>query len=327
MDTDSHSVSASPGQPGRRRLCVIVPCYNEQEVLRLFCAALRKALDSVADLEYRILFVDDGSGDKTLEILEALAAEDPRVKLCSFSRNFGHQVALSAGLDAADGDAVLFMDCDLQHPPELIPRMVGLWREGYEVVSAVRSHTADASLVKRMTSGGFYWLINKLSSIRIVPGAADFCLLARPAYEALRNMPERRRFLRGMVSWVGFRRAEVPFEAPPRAAGTSKYTLLMMLRFAADAIFSFSAAPMRFFGRIGLAAAGLGAMLLLAALAKELIWGYAYGTMLAGLILLLGGLQLMAAGIAGEYLARIFEEVKRRPLYVLKKSPERNLWD
>ena len=244
--TESHTAAS-------RRLCLVTPCYNEEQVLPLFYRAVKPVLDSIPGLDYRILFVDDGSSDRTLEVLDGLAAADGRVLVYSFLRNFGHQIALTAGLDMADGDAVLFMDSDLQHPPELIPRMVELWRAGNQVVSATRQQTAGASLMKRVTSDGFYWLINHLSDTHVVPGAADFCLLARPAYEALRGMPERHRFLRGMVSWIGFRRAYLPFVAPDRAAGTSKYTVRKMIRFAMDAVFSFSAAPMRLAGRLGLA--------------------------------------------------------------------------
>lgn len=308
---------------GPRRIVVVAPCYNEAEVLPRFHEVLSGVLASMPQVDWRILYVDDGSSDGTLEFLNRLAAQDARVLVYSLSRNFGHQVALTAGLDEADGDAVILMDSDLQHPPELIPKMVELWRSGHAVISAVRQGTADAPLHKRLASAGFYWLINRLSDTPIVPGAADFCLLSRPAVEALRRMPERHRFLRGMVSWIGFPRAMVPFTAPPRAAGRSKYTFLRMIRFALDAVFSFSARPVRLIGRIGLVIVGLGAVYLAYILYRFL----AYHDLVAGwgsliaVVLILGGLQLLAIAISGEYLARVFEETKRRPLYLFKQTP------
>jgi dolichol-phosphate mannosyltransferase len=328
MNNDGKETTTESRSAPARRLCLVTPCYNEEEVLPLFYQALKPVLDSIADLDYRILFVDDGSSDRTLEVLDGLAAADSRVLVYSFSRNFGHQIALTAGLDMADGDAVLFMDSDLQHPPELIPRMVELWREGNQVVSATRQQTAGASLMKRLTSGGFYWLINHLSDTHVVPGAADFCLLARPAYEALRGMPERHRFLRGMVSWIGFRRTYVPFTAPSRAAGQSKYTVLRMVSFAMDAVFSFSATPMRLVGRLGMTIAAMGLLYLLYILGRyllirDLVPGWAS---LIAVVSILGGLQLLAIGISGQYLARIFEESKHRPLYFFRRPSAKAPW-
>jgi dolichol-phosphate mannosyltransferase len=227
-------------------------------------------------------------------------------------------------VDVARGDAILMMDSDLQHPPSLIPELVRRWQSGFDVVSAVRNTTSGASVVKRGTAAAFYWLINRVSDVEIVPGAADFCLLSRRAHEALIAMPERHRFLRGMVSWIGFSRARVPFDAPERPAGTSKYTLLKMMGLAIDALLSFSAAPMRIASRVGLLLVlpGIGFLV-------YVVYRYFIGQTVPGwgstvsVLLILGGTQLVFIGLIGEYLSRIFEETKQRPLYVFKQRPAR----
>ncbi|HUR29545.1 MAG TPA: glycosyltransferase family 2 protein, partial [Planctomycetota bacterium] len=255
-------MAVDPIATPRRTLCVVSPCYNEAAGIRLFYESLKAVLEAQSGLEHTILFVDDGSTDATLSILDALAASDPRVLVYSLSRNFGHQVALSAGIDVARADGLILMDSDLQHPPELIPALVARWRAGADVVSAVRSCTADASLFKRLSTSAFYGIINRISETRIVPDAADFVLLSRNAHEAILRMPERHRFLRGMVSWIGFRREFVEYRAPARRAGESSYTLRRMLRLGADALFSFSAAPVRLATRVGMLAVVCGLLYL-----------------------------------------------------------------
>jgi dolichol-phosphate mannosyltransferase len=317
-------VSENMHHAGRQTICIVCPCYNEAEVIGEFHEALVRAIESIEHLEAKILYVEDGSTDGTLERINELArADGRRVGVLSLSRNFGHQVSLSAGLDFAPGEAVLMMDTDMQHPPELLPEMVRLWREGKEVVSAVRKTTNDASAWQRWTSRGFYWILNRMSGTEIVDGAADFCLLSRRAADALRNMPERHRFLRGMISWVGYERAFVEFEAPARAAGRSKYTLARRIRMALDAVFSFSALPIRIAGRVGFAVTALG----FGYLAYVLLW-YIFGnrtisgwTSILCAVLILGGLQLAFLGLLGEYVARVFEQVKARPLYLVKQEP------
>lgn len=307
----------------RRTLCVVTPCYNEAEVIDRFYDALKRVLISLPNLSHRILFVDDGSHDATLERLNTIAAMDSCVLVYSLSRNFGHQIALSAGIDAARGDAVVMMDSDLQHPPELIAEMVNLWRDGNDVVSAVRETTDQASLCKRLTSNGFYWIMSALSDTPIVTGAADFCLLSRQAHLALRRLPERHRFLRGMVSWIGFKRVLLPFEAPQRAAGHTKYTVLKMIRLAADATFSFSIAPVRLATRFGflsmcLSLIYLAYILFRVVVFKDAVPGWASQIFVT---IFLGGVQVAFIGVLGEYLARVFEEVKHRPMYLLKQKP------
>jgi dolichol-phosphate mannosyltransferase len=303
-------------------LSVVVPCYNEAEGIRAFTAEVTQVLDRL-DLAWHIVFVDDGSTDHTLDELNALAAEDGRVRVYSLSRNFGHQIALSAGLDVTGDALVLLMDADLQHPPDIIPKLIAEWRKGAEVISTVRQRTQGAGWFKRITTAAFYWLINHMTDTPIIPSAADFCLLSPRAHRALCSMPERHRFLRGMISWIGFKRALVPFEAPMRRTGQSKYSTLKMLSLAFDAIFSFSAAPMRLATRLGFVLVIPGAVYFLYIVSHYFVtndfvrgWGSLIGT-----VLIVGGIQLMFIGMTGEYLARIFEESKRRPLYFFKQQP------
>ena len=305
-------------------LCVVAPCYNEGAVIESFYVELKAALSSLEGIRTSIVFVDDGSSDATLQILNRIAEKDATVQVLSLSRNFGHQIALTAGLDFADADAVLIMDSDLQHPPKLIPQMVRHWLDGYHVVLGVRRETADASFLKRRTSAGFYALFNLLSDVKLVPGAADFCLLSRPVHEALLRMPERHRVLRGMISWVGFSRVTVPYDAAARRAGESKYTPARMWRMAVDAVLSFSSVPIRMALRVG-----LGILLLAFAYFSYIIYAVLFngGTVkgwasIVTLILALGGTQLVFIGLVGEYLGRVYEEGKRRPLYFLKQQPQ-----
>jgi glycosyltransferase involved in cell wall biosynthesis len=307
----------------RKLLSVVAPCYNESEVIGLFYAAVRPVLDTLEDLDYEILFVDDGSTDDTLDKLNEIAEQDPAVRVCSLSRNFGHQITLTAGLDHAAGDAVIMMDSDLQHPPSLVPVLVSKWREGYDIVSAVRKRTEGEALFKGGTSRAFYWLLNALSGTKVPQGAADFCLISRRVCDALKEMPERHRFLRGLISWVGFPRALVPYEAPQRAAGQTKYSLVKMVTLALDAVFSFSVEPLRLALRAGLTVTLGGFVYLFYTLIygyfiKGLVPGYAS---LIGVTMILGGSQLIFIGLIGQYLARVFEQVKGRPIYLLKQPP------
>lgn len=306
-------------------LCVVVPCFNEAEVLEAFHRELSRVL-AESGLAWAVYFVDDGSSDRTLEVLNGLAMHDERVRVCSLSRNFGHQIALSAGIDAAsiaDPDAVVVMDADLQHPPTLIPTLVQHFRSGSDVVVAVREETEGATFFKRASSRGFYRLFNALSDVKLENGAADFYLLSRRARRALTSMPERRRFLRGMVAWLGFPRTLVPYQASARVAGVSKYTLRKMVRFALDAIFAFSSAPIRLAVRFGVLVALLGTVYLAYVFGRYIAFGdlvEGWGSLMS-VVLLLGGIQIAITGLIGEYVARIFDEAKQRPLYFLKQEP------
>jgi dolichol-phosphate mannosyltransferase len=307
----------------RPDLSVISPCYNEEEVIRLFYEELLKVLDTLGGIDTEIIFIDDGSTDATLSIINDMALADPRVRVCSFSRNFGHQIALTAGLDYAMGDAVIMMDCDLQHPPSVIPNLVEKWRAGSDIVSAIRLDTKGTSLFKKLSSRGFYFIMNKLSTVHIPSGAADFCLISRRVCGVLTSMPEHHRFLRGMISWVGFNRSAVTYQAEERAAGRSKYTLTKMVAMALDAALSFSTMPIRLATRVGFAIAFIGVIYL----AWSLINAFWFSSPVPGwasvfgITMLLGGAQLLFIGIVGQYLARVFEESKGRPIYVMKQEP------
>lgn len=304
-------------------LSIVVPCFNESEVVELFHRTLTGCLEKITGLDREILFIDDGSTDGTLEKLNAISLQDPSVRVYSLSRNFGHQVALSAGIDAARGDAVVMMDSDLQHPPSMIPEMVQLWKQGYDIVSTIRLRSRGVSPFKQWSSDLFYWLVNRLSDTPIVRGAADFCLLSRTACDALKSLPERHRFLRGLVSWIGFRRAMLPFEAPERTLGKSKYGMAKMIRLALNATFSFSVVPVRISIQLGILAIVL-SLLYVAFVFTSLIIGLPVvpgWTSIICVTTFIGGVQLVFIGVLGEYIARIFEEVKRRPLYFFKQSP------
>lgn len=302
-------------------LSIVIPAYNEAKCVSELHAQLTRVLRETG-LTYEILFVDDGSMDETFQTLRRLVEEDPHVRALRLSRNFGHQAALTAGLTVACGKAVISMDADLQHPPELIPSLIAKWREGYEVAAAVRCQTQSVGWWKRCTSKLFYCLINRLSPIPIPPGAADFRLLDRRAVDALNSMPERTRFLRGLVPWIGFRQVEVPFEAPERFAGETQYTLRKMSHFALDGILSLSATPLRLATVMGLFVMAVGFLYGIYVVWTALVNPHSQPgwASIILLILWLGGMQIFCMGIIGEYLARVFEEVKGRPLYLVAES-------
>jgi glycosyltransferase involved in cell wall biosynthesis len=305
-------------------LSVVVPVFNEAENLEPLLARLLPVLRNVGGC-FEVLFVDDGSTDQTPQTAEHLAARHPEVRLLRLSRNFGHQAALVAGLEAARGDAVVTMDGDLQHPPELIADLVGRWRAGHHVVQALRREPADASALKRAGSRGLYWLLSRVSRVRVTPGAADYRLMAREAVDAFLACPERCRFNRGLVQWIGFECADVPYDAEPRHAGRSKYSYRAMLRLAGDAIFSFSWWPLRLAGLAGVcvsvaAAAYLLFVLWAALFTERTVPGW---TSILATLLVLGGVQLVVLWILGEYVGRLYEEAKQRPLYVLRRARSR----
>jgi len=302
-------------------LSIVVPLFNEEESLPELYTRLSAVLSSLG-LACEIILVDDGSTDHSLEIIEALAAKDPRVKLLSFSRNFGHMAALSAGLDYAGGDAVITLDADLQHPPEQIPEMLKKWKEGAEIVNAIRRETQGAGAVKNITAHFFYWLIGKIGKINLPEGSADYRLLDRKVVEALKGIQERSRFLRGIISWVGFKQASVVFEAPPRFAGRTKYSFGKMFAFALDGITSFSAFPLKLSAYLGLCIAGLSFVYIIYAIYIRLFTNQAIEgwTSMLVVVLFIGGVQLIFLGVLGEYLGRVFDETKGRPLYIVSRK-------
>lgn len=301
------------------KISIVVPVYNEQGSLKELCARLTAVLKPL-NLAYEIIMVDDGSTDQSLETIQELRQADPRLKYLSFSRNFGHMVALSAGLDHAAGDAVITMDADLQHPPRLVPRLIEQWEKGAEVVNTVRRESKGAGPFKKYSAGAFYWLINRLAKIDLAPNTADYRLLDRKVVDTLNSLRERSRFFRGLVSWVGFRQSFVEYEADPRFAGRSKYSLGKMIAFAIDGITSFSAAPLRLATYLGLASALFSFIYIIYAVyahffTKNTLEGW---TSVLVTVLFIGGIQLIFLGVIGEYLGRVFEETKQRPLYIVR---------
>lgn len=302
-------------------LSVVIPVLNEQGNIPVLYESLEPVLRAV-HLPYEIIFVDDGSRDRSAEEVERLHARNPRVKLISLSRNFGHQIALSAGLEHAGGNAVITMDGDLQHPPELIPTLVEKWREGYAIVYTVRRDSREAGLFKRWSAAMFYRLINLMTKTPIPVGAADFRLLDRIVVDELLKLKEHARFFRGLVSWVGFRQIDVPYTAPPRLAGRSGYSFARMVRFAMDGITSFSSFPLRLATYMGFVVSAVSFLygvytVFMGLFSERVIPGWAS---LVTAVLFLGGVQLIALGIVGEYVGRIYDQVKGRPLYVVQKT-------
>jgi len=303
-----------------KKVSFVVPVFNEQENIHEFHRRLT-AVMAPLPYEYELLFIDDGSRDATPILLKQLVDKDAHVQAYLFSRNFGHQLALTCGYDRATGDAVISMDGDLQHPPEMIPDLLKKWEEGYEIVQTVRTSTEDAGAFKNITSSLYYKLINTMSEVRITPGGSDFRLMDRKALEAFKLYRERARFIRGMVNNLGFRYTTISFVAPPRFAGHSKYSLKKMFRFALDGITSFSRTPLRLALYIGVFS-GLCSLLLLfhVIYVKYIIQDAVPGwTTLAAALFFLGGMQLIGIGIVGEYVGRIFDEVKQRPLYLVRE--------
>jgi len=302
-------------------LSIVVPCFNEQEVIPETWRRLRGLRDAIHDCAIEFVFVDDGSRDGTLEALRAIARGDPSVRILAFARNFGHQLAVTAGIDAAAGDALVIIDADLQDPPELIPEMLCKWREGYDVVYGTRLERPGESWFKLATARAYYRVLDRLSEVSIPLDTGDFRLISRRVADTLRAMPERDRFLRGMVSWIGFRQCALPYRRAERFAGVSKYPLGKMLRFATDGILSFSSAPLRLSVNLGLIAATLALIGILYALVLRIftnIWVEGWTALMIA-VLFLGGIQLISVGILGAYVGRIYNEIKNRPLYVVQE--------
>ncbi len=299
----------------------VIPVYNEQETLpelRTKVADLMGRLDGPCEA----ILVDDGSSDRSFEMMVEINREDPRFKIVHFSRNFGHQVAVTAGLDYTGGEAVIIMDADLQDPPEVVLELVAKWKEGYEIVHAVRERREGESWFKLATASAFYRLIGRLSRTRIPQNVGDFRLVDRKAVEAVRSMPESNRFLRGMFAWVGFRQTSVHYVRQKRFAGETKYPLRKMIRLALDGVLSFSNVPLRLAMFLGVLVAGLSFLYGLAAIILKLCGAYTVSgwTSLVVVVSFLGGVQLMVIGIVGEYLARMYDEVRHRPLYIVAET-------
>ena len=300
-------------------LSIVAPAYNEEKNISAFLAAIVPVLEGLGET-FEIVFIDDGSRDQTLALLAAAASQDPRIKVLGLARNFGKDIALSAGLANATGRAVIPIDCDLQHPVELIPQFVAKWREGYDMVLGVRSKRDEEGFLRRTASRAYYRMMRMMTSVEIPPNAGDYRLIDRKIIDVIAKMPERHRFMKGIFAWPGFKVAAIEFQAHTRAnATTSTWSFFKLWRFALDGLFSFSTAPLKLWTYIGAASAFGAFVYLVITLVKTLLLGRdvpGYASLLI-LMLFFNGLLLISNGIQGEYIARIFEEVKGRPLFVI----------
>ena len=302
-------------------ISIVVPAFNEEGNIAEMHRRLVDVLDAVG-VSFEIVFVDDGSSDNTLLKVAELAENDPRVKAVSFSRNFGHMKALCAGLDHACGDAVITMDADLQHPPDLIPSLIEKWREGYEIVGTIREEAEGTGFVKTLTSRCFYSLMSRIAGTDLPRGSADYRLMDRSVVTTLTGMQERSRFLRGLIGWVGYKKVFITYRADVRFSGTTKYSFSRMLGFAADGITSFSSVPLKLSAYVGAIVAMLGFVYAGYALYAKMFTDRAitgWASVLVA-VLFVGGVQLIFLGVIGEYLSRVYEEAKQRPLYIVRKK-------
>jgi len=313
-------VSGNPQGRGSL-ISLVVPVFNEEEVLAAFYDRASRALAALEGTTYEIVFIDDGSADGSYGLLAGMAARDPHVRVLKLSRNFGHQIAISAGIDHVRGDCVVIIDADLQDPPEVVGAMVEQWRNGFDVVYGVRSDRAGETRLKLVTASAFYRLLNRVTKIQIPANVGDFRLISRRVVDQLKQLREKDRFVRGLVSWVGFKQTGVTYKRDPRFAGETKYPFRKMLKFAFDGITSFSTMPLKLAMWTGYAAAILAVLYLLSVFVQKLL-GYTvegWATIMVAM-LFLGSVQLICLGIIGEYLGRIFNEVKPRPMYVIEED-------
>ncbi|VVE49485.1 bactoprenol glucosyl transferase [Pandoraea horticolens] len=307
-----------------KRLSLVVPCFNESESLDAFFGTVVPILEAVPDTRFEIVCVNDGSTDDTLGRLISHRRRDARIRVLDLTRNFGKEAALTAGIDEARGDAVIPMDVDLQDPPQLIPRMVELWRDGAEVVLAQRSSRVCDSWAKRVAAGLYYRVHNRLSDVKLPENVGDYRLMDRRVVDALKRLPERHRFMKGLFAWVGYRTAVLRYERQPRCAGQSKFSGWRLWNFALEGITSFSSLPLRCWTYIGLSIAFVAFLYGSFIVGRTLVLGIdvpGYASLLSAL-LFLGGLQLVGIGVVGEYVGRIYDEAKGRPVYLLRRRYE-----
>lgn len=304
-----------------KKISVVIPLYNEAAVMEQTYQRLKNVMEQLA-LDYELLFVNDGSKDKTLAIVQAISFADPHVKCLAFSRNFGHQVAITAGTDYASGDAVIIIDADLQDPPELIPEMVHKWQEGYDVVYAQRSKRDGETLFKKWSAKMFYRTLHKLTDVEIPVDTGDFRLMDRKVYTELKKLNEKNPFVRGLVSWLGFKQIAVAYERDARAAGETKYPLKKMLKLSIDGITSFSHQPLKLASYAGVVLSGAGFIYMLIVLFQALFTSTTVSGWSSMIViqLLFSGFVLVILGMIGEYIGRIYDEVKDRPLYIVAEQ-------
>lgn len=301
-------------------LTILVPCFNEEDAIGEFYHRLTTVLASVK-MKTEIIFINDGSQDRTLNILESMQKKDSRIGIINFSRNFGKEIAMTAGLDYAGGDAVIVIDADLQDPPELIPEMVDQWQNGYDVVFAKRQSRMGESLLKKTTANAFYLVMKKISRVPIPENTGDYRLLSRRAVTSLNNFKESQRFMKGIFAWIGYPQKEILFDRDPRYAGKTTWNYWRLWNFAIEGITSFTEAPLKIATYLGVIVALFSFIYGVLVIIRTLVWGdpVAGYPSLMTVILFLGGVQLLSIGIIGEYLGRVYSETKRRPLYILDK--------
>jgi glycosyltransferase involved in cell wall biosynthesis len=315
-----------------KRITILIPAYNEEQVLNKLYTRLQGVLAGLSKYRFEILFINDGSKDRTLEIIKELKRKDARVSYINLSRNYGKEIAMIAGLDYATGDAVVIIDADLQDPPELIPQMIAYWEEGYDDVYAKRRSRQGETWLKKSTSKLFYRCLQKLSNIPIQEDTGDFRLLDRRCVEALKQLRETQRYTKGMFSWIGFKKKELLFDREPRAAGQTKWNYFKLCDLAIEGITCFTITPLRFSSFLGALISLFAFIYMIVVMVKTIVYGdpvQGYPSLMV-IILFLGGIQLLSLGIIGEYIGRIFNECKRRPLYFVdeyngKKIPARQL--
>lgn len=316
-------VHDQPKRPDTALLSIVVPVFNEEDAIDIFIESIKKHL-SCSSIQYEIIFVNDGSHDSTLSTALAVQVKEPFIKIINLSRNFGKEAAMSAGLGHAKGDAVIVMDVDLQEPPELIPQMIDKWREGYDVVYGKRVRRQTDSWLKRLTAGLFYKGFNKIADFKIPADVGDFRLMDRSVVNALNALPERVRFMKGLFAWVGFKTYALEFERRERQAGSTKFNYWKLWNFAIDGITSFSTIPLRIWTYFGLMIASLAFLYGSFIILKTLLFGVdvpGYASLMT-FVLFLGGIQLIGLGVLGEYIGRVYIEVKQRPLYLTDKVYE-----
>ena len=307
----------------KSKISVVIPMYYEEEVANECYKKVQKILNRLEKYDYEIIFVNDGSKDRTLEILEEIAKKDEKVKVISFSRNFGHQAAVTAGLKEVTGDAIVIMDADLQDPPELIPDMLKYWEQGNEIIYGTRKTRKGESAFKLLTAKMFYKTLNALSDVEIPKDTGDFRLVDRKVIDVINNMPEHNKFLRGLFSWVGFKQMSYEYERQGRVAGKTKYPLKKMLKLASDGIISFSTKPLKLLGTLGVLSIVISVIILIYALIS---YAFKLNNLSAGwtsimvAITFFAGVQLLSIWIMSEYIGRIYEETKKRPQYIVDKK-------
>jgi glycosyltransferase involved in cell wall biosynthesis len=315
------SRTTAPRGRGRGLLSVVIPFYNEGPNISALFARVLPVLKRL-DLDWEVVCVNDGSRDDTLERLLDEHAAEPRIKVVDLSRNFGKELALSAGLGHAAGDAVVPMDADLQHPPEVLPAMIARWRDGFDVVVAVRNARIGQSLKHRLFARAFYWIFDHMSEVRLPREVGDFRLMDRKVVDVINRMPERTRFMKGIFAWVGFRQTSVPYEQGERAAGDTKWGFLTLLRLSFDGLTAFSTFPLRIWGLVGMTISGFAFIYIVVRLLRTLFFGIdvpGYESLIVT-TLFLGGIQLITLGVIGDYLGRVFNEVKGRPLFIVRSA-------